>query len=293
MKNKGIWYAVVCYVIWGFFPIYWKALQVVPAAQIVAHRLVWSFVLLTGALLLFRQWTGFRKALTWRIVGLYLASGALLTVNWLIYIYGVNAGFVLETSLGYYINPLVSVLFGVLFFRERLPVSKWIPVGMAAAGVLYLTISYGALPWIALSLAVSFGLYGLVKKAAPLNAFYGITLETATMFLPSLGYLLLMEQQGTGSFGHVSPPVTVLIILAGVVTAVPLLLFSSAARLIPLSMVGFLQYISPTLQFLLGVFLYGESFTTERLIGFSIIWLALILFSAGGIYERRKALAAV
>jgi chloramphenicol-sensitive protein RarD len=290
--NKGIIYAIGCYLIWGFFPIYWKFLKSVPAVEIVAHRLAWSLVFLAVVVTVLRGWQDLRQSINRRVLLIYLAAGVLLTINWLVYIYGVNAGFVVETSLGYFINPLVSVLFGVIFFREKLPPSKWIPVLLAAAGVLYLTISYGALPWIALALAFSFGLYGLVKKLSPLNALPGLTLETAVMFIPALGYLLFLETQGTGSFGHSSLLVSVLMAFAGVVTAIPLLLFSSAARSIPLSTIGILQYIAPTLQFCLGVFVYGESFTTERLIGFSIIWLALILFSVGGMYERRKALEA-
>jgi chloramphenicol-sensitive protein RarD len=274
---------------WGFFPVYWKLLHGVPALEIVAHRLAWSLVFLAVIVSVLRGWQDLRQSINRRVLLVYLAAGVVLTINWLVYIYGVNAGFVVETSLGYFINPLVSVLFGVIFFREKLPPSKWVPVLLAAAGVLYLTVSYGALPWIALALAFSFGLYGLIKKLSPLSALPGLTLETAAMFVPAVGYLAILEAQGVGSFGHVGLLENVLMVLAGVVTAVPLLLFSSAARSIPLSTIGILQYIAPTIQFSLGVFVYGESFTTQRLIGFSIVWLALILFWAGGMYERRKA----
>jgi chloramphenicol-sensitive protein RarD len=274
---------------WGFFPVYWKLLHGVPALEIVAHRLAWSLVFLAVIVSVLRGWQDLRQSINRRVLLVYLAAGVVLTINWLVYIYGVNAGFVVETSLGYFINPLVSVLFGVIFFREKLPPSKWVPVLLAAAGVLYLTVSYGALPWIALALAFSFGLYGLIKKLSPLSALPGLTLETAAMFVPAVGYLAILEAQGAGSFGHVGLLENVLMVLAGVVTAVPLLLFSSAARSIPLSTIGILQYIAPTIQFSLGVFVYGESFTTQRLIGFSIVWLALILFWAGGMYERRKA----
>jgi len=287
--NKGILYAVGCYLMWGFFPVYWKLLHGVPALEIVAHRLAWSLVFLAVIVSVLRGWQDLRQSINRRVLLVYLAAGVVLTINWLVYIYGVNAGFVVETSLGYFINPLVSVLFGVIFFREKLPPSKWIPVLLAAAGVLYLTVSYGELPWIALALAFSFGLYGLIKKLSPLAALPGLTLETAAMFVPAVGYLAILEAQGVGSFGHVGALENVLMALAGVVTAVPLLLFSSAARSIPLSTIGILQYIAPTIQFSLGVFVYGESFTTQRLIGFSIVWLALILFWAGGMYERRKA----
>jgi chloramphenicol-sensitive protein RarD len=290
MNNKGIWYAVFCYIIWGFFPLYWKLLDSISAVQIVAHRQFWSFLFLIILIIAGGHWQKLRNLIDRRTLLIYLAAGVLLTVNWLIYIYGVNAGFVVETSLGYFINPLVSVLFGVIFFRERLPISRWIPIGIAAIGVVYLTISYGALPWISLALAVSFGLYGLVKKLSPLSALYGLTLETATMFLPALGYLLFLETQGSAAFGHAGLLTNLLIMLCGVVTAIPLLLFSSAARSIPLSMIGILQYIAPTLQFILGVFVFKEPFTTARLIGFCIIWFALLLFSLGGLYERLRSL---
>lgn len=292
MKNKGVWYAVFCYAIWGVFPIYWKALETLPAVQIVAHRLVWSLIFLMLVFLIGRQGRKLVASLNRRVLLLYFLAGVLLTINWSIYIYGVNSGFVVETSLGYFINPLVSVIFGVIFLGERLPISKWIPIGLAAVGVAYLAIHYGQLPWIALGLAFSFGLYGLVKKLSPLGALHGLVLETAGMFLPALAFLIVSEVRGTGAFGHLPALTTALVVLAGPVTAIPLLLFASAARRIPLSMIGILQYIAPTLQFLLGVFAYGEPFTHDRLIGFSIIWAALVLFSLSGLYQRRKALAA-
>lgn len=290
--NKGILYGIGAYIIWGLFPLYWKAMSSVPSLQIVAHRLVWCLVFVAVLVAVTRTWTDLRKAITRRLVLLYAVAAALLTVNWLVYIWGVNAGFVVETSLGYFINPLVNVALGVLFFKERLSLSKWLPIGLAAAGVVYLTVSYGQLPWISLALAFSFGLYGLMKKALPLNSLQGLTLETAILFVPSLAYLLLVEAQGTGSLFHESPLVNLLLILAGPVTALPLLLFSGAARSIPLSTLGLLQYIAPTLQFMLGVFVYHEPFTQERLIGFAIIWLALIILTVGGLVERRRSLIA-
>ena len=204
--NKGIWYAVSAYVLWGFFPIYWKWLHVVPATQLIAHRLLWSFILLAIILFVTRQWKAFRAAaLTRRMLLIYLASAVLLTINWLTYVWAVNAGFIVESSLGYFINPLLSVLMGVVFLRERLRPWQWVPIGMAGAGVLYLTGVYGALPWIALTLAFSFATYGLIKKAAPLGSLYGLTLETGLMFLPALGFLVYMETLGQGAFLHSSP----------------------------------------------------------------------------------------
>jgi chloramphenicol-sensitive protein RarD len=221
----------------------------------------------------------------------YTLTAGLLSVNWLIFIYGINSGQVVETSLGYFINPLLSVALGVVFLRERLRPMQWFPVGLAALGVLYLTLQYGSLPWIALGLAFSFGMYGLIKKIAPLGSLHGLSLETGIIFIPALLYLLYAESQGNGSFGHLGLNVTLLLALAGVITALPLLLFGLAARSIPLTMLGILQYIAPTVQFLLGIFLYQEPFTATRLVGFSIIWLALLIFTVEGMYERRKRIA--
>ena len=287
--NRGIWYAVGAYLLWGLLPIYWKALQTVPALQILNHRVVWSLVFL-GVILFFRRdWEPLRLALkSRRILLIYLATSCLLGVNWLTYIWGVNAGFIVETSLGYFINPLVSVLLGVVFLREKLRPGQWIPVGLAALGVIYLTISYQKLPWIALVLAFTFGLYGLIKKIAPLNSLHSLALETALLFVPSLAYLLWAEIQGTGAFGHANISTTLLLVFTGVVTALPLLLFGAGARLIPLSLIGLLQYLAPTLQFLIGVLIYGEPFTRERMIGFGIIWVALVIYTLEGVLAKQR-----
>lgn len=277
--NKGIWNGLAAYVMWGFFPIYWKLLHDVPALQVIGHRITWSFVLLILVILATRQWKNFRSAaLKPKTIAIYFIAAILLSINWLVYVWGVNAGFIVETSLGYFINPLISVLLGVLFLRERLRTMQWIPIGLAAAGVLYLTVTYGRLPWIALSLAFSFGIYGLVKKLAPLGSLYGLTLETALVFPIALIYLMVVGFAGTGSFLEEGALTDVLLIGTGVVTSIPLLMFASAARQIPLTMIGVLQYVAPTLQFLIGVFLYHEPFDQSRLIGFSMVWLALIIF---------------
>lgn len=277
--NKGIWNGLGAYVLWGFFPIYWKLLHDVPALQVIGHRIGWSFFLLAGVILLTRQWENFRSvALAPKVIGIYAIAGVLLSINWLVYVWGVNSGFIVETSLGYFINPLVSVLLGVVFLRERLRTMQWIPVGLATIGVIYLTLTYGRLPWIALSLAFSFGVYGLVKKLAPLGSLYGLTLETALVFPAALIYLIFVESAGTGAFFHQGALVDILLIATGIVTSIPLLMFASAARQIPLTMIGILQYVAPTLQFLIGVFLYREPFDQSRLIGFSLVWIALIVF---------------
>ena len=277
--NKGILNGIAAYVMWGVFPIYWKLLHDVPAIQVIGHRIIWSFALLILFILLTKQWKQFRSAaLTPKTLGLYSIAGALLTVNWLVYVWGVNAGFIIETSLGYFINPLISVLLGVIFLHERLRPAQWIPVALATAGVTYLTIAYGRLPWIALSLAFSFGFYGFVKKLAPLGSLYGLTLETGIVFPIALLYLAFVGLNGTGAFSHEGAQIDLLLIGAGVVTTIPLLMFASAARQIPLTVVGLLQYIAPTMQFLIGVFLYKEPFDRAHLIGFGIVWIALIIF---------------
>jgi chloramphenicol-sensitive protein RarD len=287
--NKGMLYIIATFGMWGLFPLYWKMLQQVPALEILSHRMTWSFVFVLLLLLLRRRWAWLKTAVTnRRTILLFTASAALLSLNWFIYIWGVNAGFIIETSLGYFINPLVSVLLGVFFLGERLRNGQWLAIGLATVGVIYLTIRYGELPWIALTLAGSFALYGLIRKTAPLGSLEGLSLETAIMFLPALGYLVYLELVGTAAFGHIDGVTTGLLALAGVATGIPLLFFAAGARLIKLSTVGILQYIAPTLQFLIGVFIFNEPFTRDRLIGFSIIWLALFIYSLENIWNGRK-----
>lgn len=277
--KKGILNGIAAYALWGFFPIYWKLLHEVPALEVIGHRIGWSFILLIAFILLTKQWREFRSAaLTYKTVVIYSVAAILLTVNWLVYVWGVNAGFIVETSLGYFINPLLSVLLGVIFLRERLRPGQWIPVALAAAGVLYLTLAYGRPPWIALTLAFTFGFYGFVKKLAPLGSLYGLTLETGIVFPIALIYLAFIEFTSAGAFLHNGALIDLLLIGAGLVTTIPLLMFASAARQIPLSVVGILQYIAPTLQFLIGVLIYHEPFDQSRLIGFGLVWLALIIF---------------
>ncbi len=292
--NKGIGYAIGAYASWGLLPVYWKWLHQVPAPQLISHRIVWSFLLLCGVIWLSRQGAAFRAAIRQpRLLRWYCIAGALLSVNWLMYVWAVNAGFILESSLGYFINPLLSVVMGVVFMRESLRLWQWAAVGVAAVGVFYLTVAYGSLPWIALTLALSFGCYGLVKKTAPLGSLYGLTLETGLLLFPALAYLLYSEAMGQGAFLHAGTLSDWLMIGAGPITAVPLLMFAASARRIPLSLMGVLQYISPTLQFLLGVLVYREPFTASRLIGFGIVWTALIMFAAEStLFHRARPAAA-
>ncbi|MBN1428881.1 MAG: EamA family transporter RarD [Anaerolineae bacterium] len=294
--NKGTWYAIGAYALWGLLPVYWKALHAVPALQLMGHRVVWSCLALYVGTLLARRLKAFRIAiLKPQVIRIYVIAAILIGINWLTYVWAVNANFIVETSLGYFINPLFSVLLGVVFFRERLRLWQWIPIGLAVVGVLYLTIAYGSLPWIALTLALSFGLYGLVKKMAPLGSLYGVMLETSILFLPAVGYLLYSNGIGQGAFLHTDALASILLIGAGPVTMIPLLMFSSAAQRIPLSLVGILQYIAPTLQLLLGVLVYGEDFTVERFIGFGIVWIALIIYGVDGMaaYHTRTAVAGI
>jgi chloramphenicol-sensitive protein RarD len=276
--KKGILYGIGAYIAWGFFPIYWKFLHHVPAIQLIGHRIIWSCLLLLVFIVLTKQWDEFRRTITTKVLRIYTIAAILIGINWLVYVWAVNADFIVETSLGYFINPLLSVLMGVIVLKERLRSAQWIPVILAAIGVIYLTFVYGRLPYIALTLAFSFGLYGLVKKLSPLGSLYGLTIETAILFVPALIYLIAMEANSTAAFLHTGTSSDLLMIGAGVVTTIPLLMFASAAKSIPLWVVGLLQYIAPTIQFLLGVFLYKEPFSQHQLIGFSIVWAALIFF---------------
>lgn len=280
-------YVFLAYAMWGFFPIYFKLLNEAPALQIMTHRVTWSFVFLFLLVVLRKELRILITKLNKKILLIYMIAGVLLAGNWFTYVWGVNAGYVIETSLGYFINPLVSVVLGMVFLKEKLRPLQWVPIILATAGVIYLTISYGSLPWIALVLAFSFGFYGLIKKIAPLPSLQGLTIETAAVFLPAFGFLLFSEFNHSGAFGHINPTVTFLLALSGVVTAIPLILFASGTPKVPLITVGILQYVAPTIQFLIGVFLYHEPFTQGRLIGFSLIWLALVIFTYEGLSTRR------
>jgi len=276
-------------VLWGLLPVYWKALHAVPPPQILAHRIVWSFGFIAVLVLALREGRSLIPALARRrTTAIYLGAALLLGLNWFLYIWAVNHDRIVETSLGYYINPLVSVALGVFALRETLRRMQWLAVGVAVLGVAYLTWQYGAFPWVAMVLAVSFASYGFIKKTAPLPALPGLAIETALLFLPALGYLLLVEHQGKGALGHVPWGANLLLALTGVVTALPLLLFASAARQVRLSTLGLLQYVSPTCGLVLGVIVYGEPFPRPRLVGFGLIWLALALYWLEGFWRARR-----
>jgi chloramphenicol-sensitive protein RarD len=269
--------------LWGLLPIYWKQITRVPARQLIAHRIVWSFLLLVAMIALSRQWKPLTRAATPpRVLRAYTVAAVLISINWFTYVWAVNSGLMVETSLGYFINPLVSVLLGVVILRERLRPLQWVAVALAAAGVAYLTLAYGSLPWIALILAVSFGSYGLAKKVAPLGSVYGLTVETGVLLPPAILYLLYVDRAGQGAFLHAGLATDVLLAGTGLVTMIPLLLFASALQTVPLSLMGVLQYIAPTLQLLLGVLLYKEPFTRQQMVGFGVVWTALIVFGLDG-----------
>ena len=285
---SGFWAGVAAFTIWGLVPIYWKLLKHVPAIQVLGHRIVWSLAFLLIVIIARRRGQSILNV-SRRVVGLYAIAAALIAANWFIYIYAVNAGFIVETSLGYYITPLVNVLFGVVVFHERLRPAQWLAIAIAAAGVIQLTFAYGALPWIAFGLAASFGSYGLAKKKAPLDPLEGLTLETAILCPVALVYLAILHRAGAGAFLHTGAASDAFMIAGGLVTTVPLLLFAAAVRSVPLSVIGILQYIGPTIQFFLGIFLYGEPFSRTQLVGFSIVWVALAIYAGDSLRARRVA----
>jgi chloramphenicol-sensitive protein RarD len=287
-QTKGAWYAALAYVVWGFFPIYWKFLSGISALQLTCHRIVWSGVVLLILIARSKEWRALSTAIrTPRVAGIYAVAAIVIAVNWLIFVWAVSAEQIVQTSLGYFINPLLSVVLGVVFFRESLRYLQWVSVALAAAGVLYLTIALGAPPWIALSLAASFGTYGLMKKIAPLSAVQGLALETAILFPPAAAYLISAELAGSGALLHSGLLRDLLLVAAGPLTTFPLLLFAAGVRRIPLSLIGMLQYINPTMQALTAVFIYHEPFTRVQLVGFGLVWAALALFAVEGYVTHR------
>jgi chloramphenicol-sensitive protein RarD len=292
--RRGLWIAAASFVLWGVMPLYWHALKAVPSLQIVMHRIVWSTVFVVGWLLWQRRdWLRVALAKP-RIAWMLALSGVLIAFNWGLYIWAVNAGHVVESSLGYFINPLVSVLFGVIFLRERLTRVQWVSVALASVGVLWLTIQYGHPPWIAIGLALSFALYGLIRKLAAVDSVAGLGVESVYLFLPALAVLLWGEAHGSGGFLDAwGLWLDALLILGGALTALPLIGFAYAVRRVPLSVVGLMQYIAPTLQFLIGVWILGEAFDRDRAVGFAFIWIALAIFAGEGVWrsQRRAVLA--
>jgi chloramphenicol-sensitive protein RarD len=287
--NGGLLSAIGAYTLWGILPVYWKSIRAVPALEVVCHRTVWSLVFLLVLLLWRRRWEWLQQAIRDRVTLItFLVTTSLLGLNWFVYIWAVNAGHIVDASLGYFINPLISVLLGMVFLGERLRPWQWAAIGLAFGGVVFLTLGYGAFPWIALTLATSFGLYGLLRKTAALGSTEGLSLEMAILSIPCLAYLITLEITGTASFGHTEAMTSILLALTGVITAFPLIMFAYAARQVTLATVGILQYIAPTLQFLLGVLVYGETFTRARLLGYGAIWVALLVYSAEGLIQGQR-----
>lgn len=289
--NRGIAYAAAAYLLWGVFPIYFKALQHVAPLEILGHRIVWSLAVCAVLLLALRrlQWLADLRRQP-RVLAWFVASSVLVAANWFVYIWAVNAGRVVDASLGYFINPLVNVLIGAAFLHERLRRAQWLAVAIAAAGVAWLTWQAGAVPWIGLVLALTFGLYGLLRKTAALGAIEGLSLETLLLTPVAAAYLLWLAHGGSSGFVEADATTRLLLLAAGPVTAVPLLLFAAGARRIPFSTLGLLQYLGPSLQLLIGVWLYHEPFA-ERAPGYVLIWIALAIFSVEGLVQGWRSRA--
>jgi chloramphenicol-sensitive protein RarD len=286
----GVLHAIAAYGFWGFVPVYYKAVAHVPVFELLGHRVVWSMVLTSALMLAVRGWRVALQALqTARALWLLCITTVLVATNWTIFMWAIANDRVLDASLGYYINPLVSILLGFVFLRERLNRLQILSVGLATVGVAVLTVSQGGPPWVALALAFSFGLYGLLRKIARLGAIAGLNCETLLLVVPAVAYLSYLAAQGAGQFAVVSRTMDLLLAFAGVATAVPLLLFTSAARRLRLSTIGFLQFLAPSIHFLLAVLLYGEPFTRGHTVCFGCIWTALTIFTFDSLRPARKS----
>lgn len=286
-ERRGVLLGVTAYLTWGLFPLYWPLLEPAGALEILAHRVVWSLLFVGGLLLVLRRASGGLPR-DRRRLGLLALAGVVIAVNWGIYIWGVNHKHVVETSLGYFVNPLVTVALGVVVLGERLRRLQWAAVGVAAAGVVVLTVDAGRPPWIALSLAFSFGGYGLIKKIVGVDPVKGLVVETSVLAPVAIGYLLVLGADGTGTFTSHGVGHALLLVAAGPVTALPLLAFATAAGSVPLSQLGLMQYLTPTMQFLLGVLVRHEPLGAGRVIGFAFVWVALVLFTLDSASKRRR-----
>jgi len=287
--SKGFTAAAAAFAIWGVFPLYFHPLHQISVFQVIAHRVVWSCVFVLVWMAMRGELSTLRATLANRSVVWRLAvTATLVTINWLVYLWAVLNGHVVEASLGYFINPLVNVLLGVALLSERLTRAQWTAVALAATGVAYLTIVAGSLPWIALTLAFSFGTYGLIRKVVNVESLPGLATETLVLLPFAALYLLWCESAGTGALGHAGPNIALLLIGSGPLTAIALFLFAYGARLLPYSTVGVLQYIAPTLQLACGVFAFHERFERTRAIGFALIWAALLIYAGEGLWLSRK-----
>jgi chloramphenicol-sensitive protein RarD len=291
-QRQGLAYGAGAYLLWGLFPVFWPLLEPAGPVEVLAHRVAWSVVFVAVLLALRRRWSWVRE-LGRRRLGLLTIAATVVSVNWGLYIWGVSNGHVVETSLGYFINPLVTVLLGVLVLGERLRRAQWAALGLGALAVVVLAVDYGRPPWLALTLAVSFATYGLIKKQVRMPAMESFGVETAVLALPALAYLGWLTAVGDATFGTHGPGHALLMAAAGPVTAVPLLLFGAATRRLPLSTVGLLQYLAPVLQFAFGVLLFHEPMPAARLAGFALVWLALVVFTVESVRHSRRRRPAV
>ena len=287
--QRGILYGVGAYTLWGAVPLFWPLVARANALELLAHRVIWSLVICALLLLTVVPRGWWSRIGRPRILLLLAAAATVVSVNWGVYIWAVNHGHVVETSLGYYINPILSILVGVVFLRERLAPLQWASVGLAAVAVLVLTFEYGQLPWIALVLATSFATYGVIKKQVNGGAVETLTVESALLTPVALGYLAFLQATGGLTFRHLGWGHSLLLVASGLVTVVPLLFFAAAATRLPLSTLGLLQYIAPTLQFLLGVLYFGETMSVGRWIGFALVWVALVILTVYGVRQARRA----
>ncbi|MGA5197262.1 EamA family transporter RarD [Streptomyces exfoliatus] len=293
-EQAGLLYGIGAYGMWGLVPLFWPLLRPAGAIEILAHRMAWSLAFVGLALLALRRWGWIRELLrSPRKLGMITVAATVITVNWGLYIWSVNTGHVVEASLGYFINPLVTIALGVLVLQERLRPAQWAAVGIGFAAVLVLAIGYGQPPWISLTLAFTFAAYGLVKKKVNIGGLESLAAETAVQFLPALGYLVWLGSQGTLAFGAHGTGHTLLLAATGIVTAVPLVCFGAAAIRVPLSTLGLLQYLAPTFQFLLGILYFHEAMPPERWAGFSLVWLALTILTWDALRAGRRSRAAV
>lgn len=290
--NNGLVNAIIAYIMWGILPLYWKLFNDVPAGEILSHRVVWSFVFMAVLVAVQRRWGDIRRIAASRSQLLSLtASGLLIAVNWLIFIWAVNNGHVVETSLGYYLNPLLNVLLAVVFLHEKPNRGQWLAIAIASAAVLIIAINYGRFPWIAISLAVSFGLYGLAKKKTMQDASVGLLSETAVVLPVALGYWIYLAVTGESTAWLLSPSMFAGLLLSGAVTALPLLFFARAAARMSLSALGFVQYIGPTIMLLLSIFVFKETVSPVLLLGFGLIWTALIVYATSSVRGTKLAKA--
>ncbi len=280
-------YGAAAYLLWGLFPLFWPLLEPSGALEILAHRMVWSLAVVVVLLGLARNWSWVRR-LSRRRLGLLALAAVFITVNWGTYIWGVNNERVVETSLGYFANPLVTVVMGVVLLGERLRRLQWTAIGIASLAILVLTLDYGRPPWIAMVLAFSFAMYGLLKKQAGVGAVESLAVETAVLLLPAVAFLAFLASRGEGTFASFGPGHAALLVASGVVTAVPLLCFGAAAIRVPLSTIGMLQYLAPVLQFLIGVVIYDEPMPPSRLAGFALVWVALMLLTYDMLRSHRR-----